>query len=397
MSNSLSRNIQRRSRAIWVWLRGPRFVDAPIRTVLFLIALVGILPSARESGDAGYLVLHYLSCALIVAGGFAPRTVGVASTALFLAFHFGYPDFLNPFQVVIEVVTAVLISSFRWGAYATFSAILFAVFSLAGGADSVSVGGMFSLVFGWLLGSILGLIAGLSEQRIQREVAERERSARANQKAIDELRRGFAIDAHDTVSHGLTAQAAIVSVLTTQDEVRPAQLTELALITAQTQQQLRALLARLSGATQQPDSEVAFDIEFRSAVESRAAVLRAGGFDVDVIITGLPRRASVQDLETCLFLFQELATNIVKHATAPVNCSITVEATTLRGDPGLRLRSRNPGASVAAEPPRSLSLRSEQSGGSCALAHNDGWVVVEVLIPVSASELAPALPRTRYT
>ena len=269
----------------------------------------------------------------------------------------------------------------RWIAPLLRAALL--LVALAGLLHSTVAGPEPAHVAGWALAAVLGLTAVASERRARREAARRLRSAQEHRRAIEELRRSFALDTHDTIAHGLTTQAAIVSVLTARDGSRPAQLTELALVTAHTQQQLRALLARLSGSARHPDTDVAFEIEFRTAVEARAAILGAGGFEVELRLERLPQRASSRDLETSLFLFQELATNIVKHSAARSSCLIAVDSVPVQHRTALHLSSRNPGTFRADGPPRSLALRARTSGGTCTVRERDERVAIDVLLPLA--------------
>ncbi|MCZ9884951.1 sensor histidine kinase [Arthrobacter sp. B2a2-09] len=362
--------------------------------VVVLIGVTGLLPSAVESHELPYLVMHYGASVLVICSGFAPTTSGTLGFVLFALFTTLYPALLNPFTTVGEAATAVLLSNRLLWRFTTFTMILFMLpvlrFAPSEVADSGTFGAYVSMLFGWTLGAILGLTASGFESRVHQEIRRRETTVREAERTLFETRRRFAIDAHDTVSHGLAAQAAIIKMLGARTPPSPSgdeQLAELALVNAQTQFQLRRLLARLTGKVREQQSPVPFDREFRTALESLLTATEAGGFHFKISVASLPAWAPADVLEGTLYALQELITNVVKHSNSREGCTLRVNSTRHAGMTWLTIRSINV---VEAdldmrETPRTLSMRVAQMGGTCNVStESPGRLQVEVGIPLTA-------------
>src|SRR5699024_10799603 len=153
---------------------------------------------------------------------------------------------------------------------------------------------------------------------------------------------------------------------------------------AHAQQQLRLLLARLTGDHADPVLRENFEADMQRAAETIRAATEAGGFKLNIQIGNLPQQVDQQVVETALFILKELATNIVKHATDPRDCHIFVTSTTDETAHWLKFTSRN-----SSEPfdgpttPRSLGLRMARAHGTCSATYNEGVCVVEVTMPIA--------------
>lgn len=73
-------------------LRGPRYVDAPFRVLLLLIAVVGLTPASLEAPDPLYWAFQVLAAILLVAACFTPVIAGSVGLILFVVFVLTYPD-----------------------------------------------------------------------------------------------------------------------------------------------------------------------------------------------------------------------------------------------------------------------------------------------------------------
>lgn len=73
-------------------LRGPRYVDAPFRVLLLLIAVVGLTPASIEAPDPLYWAFQVLAAILLVAVCFTPVIAGSVGLILFVVFVLTYPD-----------------------------------------------------------------------------------------------------------------------------------------------------------------------------------------------------------------------------------------------------------------------------------------------------------------
>lgn len=376
------------SKSKWLGvLRGPRFVDAPFRVFLLLIGLAGLTPASFELSEPVYLVFQLLGALLVVSVCFAPMAAGLVGYVMFIIFASVYPDLVNPFQTVGEAVVAFVLSQLRIRLFLLFSVLLFGIVLIptslgVWGGDDES---LLTLVFGWVLAVVLGLVAAGFERRIQAEISRRAELASVHERKLERVRLDMALDTHDTISHGLAAGAAIVRMLgidARHEGRKDPKLTELALVTAHTQQQLRVLLARL---TEDPDGRStvgAFDSEMLSAAEMIRSATEAGGFTIDIREADLPSDVPAEALEAALFILKELATNIVKHATAPSPCSIVVRGDKCGGQERLRFEATNPSLEEPRRTPRSLTARVERAGGLVKLRHANGILTVVVDIPV---------------
>lgn len=384
----------RTDRPIGQWgrlLRGPRYIDLPFRVLLLIIAAVGLTPASLETSDPIYLVLQILAAVLTVSVCFVPLSAGVIGLVAFIVFALMFPEFVNPFQTVGEAAVAFVLSQLRMRLFLLFTLLLFGIvliptaFGVWGG-DGES---LISLAFGWLLAVVLGLVAAAIEKRIQSEITRREDLARTHERKLERMRLDVALDTHDTVSHGLAAEAAIVRMLGVEARLEghsDSKLTELALVNAHTQQQLRVLLARLTDDPGGRPTIGAFKDEMLRASEMIRSATEAGGFDIGIHATNLPKTVPPNVLENALFTVKELATNIVKHSNGVGACVITLRGTFIDGEAWIEVESANPSLTLPERPPRSLSARIERTGGRVRFAHTEGKLRITASLPVRGED-----------
>lgn len=380
------------------FLRGERFIDIPLRVAILVLAATALLPEYFESGETGYIGLVVVALVTLLGSAFAPVPFGGAALLGYVVFAIAYGEFLNPFLTSVVASLVVLLTEFRWRMFWVFSALLFIANLVAGSVSAVASGleNAFALFFIWLLGAVFGVSAGAFERLIRKEISQREQLARDNERQLDQLRLRVALDTHDTVSHGLAAEAAIMRMLAADPQPtadRDSRLTELALVNAHTQQQLRLLLARLTADSDATRAPVDIQLDLQRAAELIRAATEAGGCNLQISIDQLPTAVPPALQDTALFVLKELATNIVKHASCPQDCRIEVTADATGTE--LLLRSVNPVGHAVAKIPRSLNARVRGAGGTCSVENREGSYIVTVVLPtrsVPAAALGSGTP-----
>lgn len=372
----------------WIsFMRGPRFVDLPFRVLLLLISVAGLMPAAMESSNPQYVAFQVLGAILIVSVCFVPLTAGLMGLVLFVVFGITFPEFVNPFPTVAEAAIALVLSQLRIRSFSLLTLLLFGIV-VAHTAVGIWEGdgeSLFTMAFEWLLAVILGLVAAAFERRIQSEILMRTAQARSHERNVERMRLELALDTHDTVSHGLAAEAAIIRMLgveTRMEDRSDSRITELALVNVHTQQQLRVLLARLTGDPDGRRTMRAFDVEMLKAAEMIGSATEAGGFDIGIRVEALPSDVPAETLETAQFILKELATNMVKHSSATSSCAISVEQVEKQMEIWIEFEASNPALQAPTRTPRSLSARVERAGGRLSTSHDEGMFAIKVAIPV---------------
>lgn len=240
----------------WGFIRGPRFVDLPIRLLALIMGLTLLVPGAFEIDEPRYLVLIIFAYALIVIAPFVPLVTVFVSTGLSIVFVVPYPDLENMFTEALIFATAVLLSQRRLAGsvIATAGLACYLLMSSELGAYDGGIEGVIDLGFGWLTYSLIGLAAGFVELRIQREIIRRERAAVAHQEEVESMRTRFTRDMHDTISNSLATETAIIRTMAQESSAArnsDRSLAELALVNAEATKRLRQLVTSLrSGQTQ---------------------------------------------------------------------------------------------------------------------------------------------------
>lgn len=376
-----------RGPAVWRFLRGPRFVDLPIRAFALVMGLTALVPGAFELDEPLYVALTAAAYVLIVLAPFLPFTVVVASAVLSGVFLWQYPDFENMSTEALILATAVLLSYMRWWAagLGTLALLAYQLSATAQGGLDGGVPGLIDLGYGWLTTCLVGVAAGFIERRIQREIARREQAARENARALETMRMRFTSDTHDTISHSLCTEAAIIKTLGRAPHAPGADrlITELALVNAEATKRLRQLVARLR-ADAPETAHVELRAEARLLVSAIEDGTSAGGVRLSTTVGALPEYASPAVGTHFTAFILELATNVVRYATPGTASTIDVaarQATPTRVE--LRYTSINDADAPLTEVPRSLSTRAEAVGGACTVsADPQDRVVVTVTHPL---------------
>lgn len=372
---------------LWLVLRGPRFVDLPIRLLALIMGLTVLIPGSFESDEPRYMVLLVCAYALIVASPFLPLMTVFVSTGLSLVFVVSYPDLENMFPEALIFATAVLLSHRRWVAFAigTVGLVAYLLASTELAAYDGGIAGFIDYGYGWVTYSVIGLAAGLVELRIQREIHRRERAAVEHHQVVESLRARFTSDMHDTISNSLATEGAIIKALArgSRDVGASRQLAELSLVNTEASKRLRHLVTRLSSGDER-QTRIRLQAEAKALVVAIENGCAAGGVALTLNVGALPRYASPVLGAHFTAIMRELATNVIRHSLPGTESSLTV--TVERDGPDaavLRFRTENEAATSLSRPPRSLSRRAQALGGSCTTgSDHQGRVVVEVAQPI---------------
>lgn len=369
------------------FIRGPRFVDLPIRLLALIMGLTVLIPGSFEIDEPRYVMLIVFAYALFLVAPFLPLATGLISTGLSLAFVALYPDLENMFPEVLIFATAVLLSHRRWigAAIATLGLAAYLVTSTGLVAYDGGVEGFIDLGFGWLTYSLIGLAAGLVELRIQREIIRREQAAVEHQKTVEVMRSRFTSDMHDTLSNSLATESAIIRTMarTTGSPESERLLAELALVNAEATKRLRHLVAGLrSGETQ--GRRIRLHTETRQLAASIESGCSAGSVLLATHVAELPKYASVALGQNFRAILLELATNVIRYSTPGTRSTLEVEMRqATSGQAELICRTTNSAQTELAQTPRSLSRRAGAVNGTCrVIPDEDGRVIVEVVLPV---------------
>lgn len=379
---------------VWHFLRGPRFIDLPIRLLALIMGLTILVPGSFEITEPRYAGLLILAYGLIVLAAFLPLSIVIATTGLGIAFSMLYPDLENMFPEALILATAVLISRRRWIGFAlgTIGLAVYLGASTRLGSYDVGFEGFTDLGYGWLTYSILGLCASFVEARIRSEIDRRERAAVDHQKSLDAMRARFTSDMHDTISHSLTTESAIIRTLAKESDSETADrlLAELALVNAEATKRLRQLVTSLSKwETEACTGDSATSrVRFRAEAEQLSIAIEdgcaAGSVPLTTELSPLPTHATGTLSHHFRAVMLELATNVIRHSVPGTPATLAVEMRGERGDRAeLLCRSTNESPTALTQAPRSLSRRAKAVGGVCRVDADDRKrTVVEVALPI---------------
>lgn len=377
----------RGSTSVWRFLRGPRFVDLPIRAFALVMGLTALVPGAFELDEPLYVVLTALAYVLIVVAPFLPFTVVISSAVLSGVFLWQYPDFENMFTESLILATAVLFSYMRWWAagLGTLCLLAYQLTATAQGGLDGGPEGLIDLGYGWLTTCLVGAAAGFVELRIRREITRREQAAAENARALETMRTRFTSDTHDTISHSLSTEAAIIKTLGRNPHALGSDrmIAELAMVNAEAAKRLRQLVGRLrEDAPTSPHIELQAEAHLlTSAIEDGSA---AGGVRVSTTVGTLPEFASPAVGEHFTAFILELATNVIRYSTPGTASTLEIVARrTVPRSVELSYTSINVADAPLAQVPRSLNTRAEAVGGRVLVsADPQGRVVVTVTHPL---------------
>ncbi|WP_169253265.1 hypothetical protein [Brevibacterium sp. 'Marine'] len=379
---------------VWHFLRGPRFIDLPIRLLALIMGLTILVPGSFEITEPRYAGLLVLAYGLIVLAAFLPLSIVVATTVLGIGFSMLYPDLENMFPEALILATAVLISRRRWIGFAlgTLGLAVYLGASTRLGSYDAGFEGLTDLGYGWLTYSILGLCASFVEARIRSEIDRRERAAVDHQKSLDAMRARFTSDMHDTISHSLTTESAIIRTLAKESDFETADrlVAELALVNAEATKRLRQLVTSLSRWETESctgDSGTSRS-RFRAEAEQLATAIEdgcaAGSVPLTTELSPLPTHATGTLSHHFRAVMLELATNVIRHSVPGTPATLVIE---MRDGSGSRAellcRSTNASPTALTRAPRSLSRRATAMGGVCRVGEDETKrTVVEVALPI---------------
>lgn len=364
-------------------LLGSRFVDVPLRVLALMLGTSSALPSAAESSEPLYLVLFYLSSALIILAAFYPGRSAVAGVGLFVAHLILFPEFLNPLQDSLEFTYVVLLATGRWRSALGVTASAVGLTWLGQSIQPEVSTSFIELTFSWGLSSVLAFTGLLLEHRIRQEIRRRETVAIEYEQDMQRLRLQLAVDAHDTISHSLATQNAVIKVLTHEDTSSIIQqgLGELAMLNEQAQQDLRALLHRLRQVHSDVPPTLSSRQHLSQALDSLIAAADAGGYAINLRINDIPEELDAGLSGQILSIVREMVTNIVKHSDGRDDCSISICFYQTAQGIGLKIAAGNPASTDELLLPYTVSARAENMGGECWTTLQNGRFVVTVSIP----------------
>ncbi len=368
MGPGAERHLTSCARRIIMRWGGPRLIDAPIRLYAVLTGVVATLVSGGIRPDAEMLSLL---CLAIGAAAVAAVTLSYLRITLFLV--------LSGLVVAEQLLASVAVSGLPAGTFP--------------GVQESTYDGFAAISLAWMLGGALGLASAWTEARISSAAQQRELRY---DHALASVRLNLALDAHDVISHGLAAESAIIRMIGADARqsrgVHP-RLTELALINAHTQQQLRLLVARLIQDSGEAPGEEDFAELLAAAADTMRSAAEAGGFQLALTLRAVPSAVPAAFAEPVLAMMKELVTNIVKHASSSQGCSLELDHRLDEDGRGwLQFTSRNDVVAGTCLQPGSLSARAAVLGGTCRVECGKGRYVVVVTVPVPRPE--ESLPRT---
>lgn len=377
----------------WGFIRGPRFVDLPIRLLALIMGLTVLVPGAFENDEPRYLVLIIFAYALIAIAPFVPLVTVFVSTGLSVVFVVPYPDFENMFPEALIFATAVLLSQRRLAGFgiATVGLVCYLLMSSELGAYDGGIEGVIDLGFGWLTYSLIGLAAGFVELRIHREIIRRERAAVAHQEEVESIRTRFTRDMHDTISNSLATETAIIRTMARESSaarISDRSLAELALVNAEATKRLRQLVTSLSS-RQTQGSRISLYTEARQLATAIDNGCSAGSVPLLTRVGALPKYSSPTLGLNFRAILLELATNVIRYSTPGTSASLDVEMRSgAAGRAELICRSMNEAPAGLTQMPRSLSRRAAAVNGTCRVSAEGRHVIVEVVLPVRCAPTA---------
>lgn len=381
-----------RWRRIIEWLIGRRAVDLPMRLVGVLLAATAIMPGAVEAQEPVFLLLFFISRLLLIAAPFAPAAAGALAGGFFLLHLFMEPTLLNPFAECLAFAFGALLATGCWRLAVPLCMGSLGLSVLESWVAPAVGSSVPVFAFTWGLVALLGLFALLFDKRIEAESTRREAAAAAHARAVEQLRINVAIDTHDTISHGLATQAAILRVLSAERSISDLRrgLGELAMVNDQTQQNLRSLLHGLRSTQNDLPSETAPNTHLLQGVDSLTAAAGAGGYTLRTKVDLPAELPSIVLAEQLLLISRELVTNIVKHASSRDGARLSLYLSGCGAGRHVVIEAENRAAvmsgaeEVSGSVPRSIADRIERLGGSFRSAQIGGRFLVTVTVPWNA-------------
>ena len=357
--------------------KAPRMIDVPIRALCVLLGVLGMWPIPSREDSVVASLVWFSAGALVLSAGFFPRgslVCGVAGWLLTAKMPLLVE--INPLWTAAVVPVGVLIAQERWrwalgGAGVT--CVVWWILTREGLTDERWSTFGFSLA----IASALGLSAAFMERGIQRQIATRQDEAREAERRLVEERSKMVSDVHDTLTHGLTTQGAMLRWVGTRVDAPELQaaVAEGAAVNLALQYELRTMLRAQDERTLE---EVEFAEDIRRRCGRLAEIARVCGYSLRCQVGDLPDHADAHVLRDAGCILQELVTNVFRHASGP-EAELCVS---MDGDSVLHMSTSNGSAKPLASPPASIARRVRIRGGSVDTRFDDGWVTVLVRLPV---------------
>lgn len=378
-------------------LLGPRVIDPYIRLATLIVGLFIGAPSSVDLLTDPSAQLDVVFGLLIIALPYVPRTVAFIITAVSLALTIGLTANAVLNDLALSVASAVLLTYKRWKlatlcfvALAGLNAYLFL------GSEYYSFFHIAISLGTFLLASTLGWAAGVTEQRIDRLIADAATQAAQSERREAELRNKFALDAHDTVSHGLTKENFMLrNVLSTTEPGSQLNqhIAEILLANRTNQQNLRSLLAGLQSNN---SGTVALNRAIETVCDDIREAFAAARRPIDITHTVTNQPCSPQHTAGIGLLLTELATNMLKHGD-PNDQSASLNITS--DGPNLKITARNTPRQPTPRPDKntpqpttafSVQRRVTMLGGTVKFATTPEAFTVTITVPLSSPQPTPA-------
>lgn len=309
-------------------LCGPRVIDPYIRLATLIVGLFIGAPSSFELLTDLNAQLDIAFGILIIALPYFPRTIALIITAVSITLTVGLTANAVINDLALSVAGAVLLTYKRWKLTSLPFASLVALNAyLLIGSEYYSFFHCAISIGTFVLASTLGWAAGTTEQRITRLIADAATQAAESERREADLRNQFALDAHDTVSHGLTKEYFMLRNALSKTEPGSELnqgITEILLANRTNQQNLRSLLAGLHSTT---TNTVALSHAVEAVCDDIREAFSAAQRPIRITCAVTDQPCPPQRTAGVGLLLTELATNILKHgdindqsATLDVTC-----------------------------------------------------------------------------
>lgn len=378
------------------WVRklaGPRIIDPFVRVLTLIVAVMLGAPSDFELLLYPAAQIDLVAALIIACSPYFPRITVVLALALSSVITFGFDAEVIYADIAIGATAAVCLSYRQarwWLVSATGLVIIDIVFTAVNDLswiDSLYVVGTFLAI------TLLGWAAGYTQISIDRLVEQRVADAIAAERALKTQREQFMLDAHDTVSHGLTRQHYMLQFLNEQlhnSQVPPeaAQLlAEIMLSNTITQQHLRDLLDRLGRTS---GDTVCAETAVNATLDDIARSFRIAHQKIDITSEVSSQHIPAQARTSIAMLITEVATNMLKHGwnestPARLNiCASPAHGFSVTATNPTRVPQANSFAEVARTSagtsprlpgrdlvPASLNQRAHILGGTCTVHDSD--------------------------
>lgn len=368
-----------------------RWIEPALAGLLFFLSLAGL----SNSGPWAWL-LSLAVCVGAATASWYPRIAALTTTAALVGFLFlpgqavsvaGIGLFINVFSLMRQqVAERIPLIGLLFGA--GFLAMVM----------HASQGTRDALISSTLMGILLALSIGSGHVwRVKED--QLTTTKEAAQKQVTELRTALARDLHDTVAQTLSNAAMRAHMTALDDDLSPEhrdQLNRIASDCSTASQDLRQLLATLRDLDRNPPSMtggLASAASLSEVVKQQTQRLWDQDFRVDCALD-LVEPITATRAETLSSLTVEAVNNMLKHAKPGTSCHIHVRSDEHKivaiyaNETQQRRSHRNRLGLVG------MRERVKLLDGSLDITNDDGWWVLEVVLPQAFRPATSPVPPT---